>query len=290
METILRSPSGKQTILSPRHPIAMIGERINPSGGRRVQLAAALAAGDMALVREEALRQAAAGAAVIDVNVQAGEVRDEAATLVQAVQAVAAAADLPIAIDTNNGRALAEALKVCPGRPIINSVSGEEASLARVLPLAAEHKAVVIGLAMDDDGIPATPEGRLAVAEKIVRRAESFGIPAQDILLDALTLSVGAAAAAAAVTLDAIRLIRERLGLNMTLGASNVSFGLPLRPQINVGFLFMALAAGVNCPIVDPIKMRETVVIANLLTGRDRHAAKFLAYYRQTQASMKREA
>ena len=283
METILRSPSGKQTILSPRHPVAMIGERINPSGGRRAQLAAALAAGDMTLVREEALRQAAAGAAVIDVNVQAGEVRDEAATLVAAVQAVAAAVDLPIAIDSNNGRALAEALKVCPGRPIINSVSGEEASLARVLPLAAEHKAVVIGLAMDDEGIPATAEGRLAVAEKIVERAGSFGIPASDILLDSLTLSVGADSAAAAVTLETIRLIRERLGLNLTLGASNVSFGLPLRPQINVGFLFMAVAAGVNCPIVDPIKMRETIAIANLLTGRDRHSAKFLAYYRQVQ-------
>lgn len=267
----------------------MIGERINPSGGRRAALAAALAAGDMALVREEALRQAAAGAAVIDVNVQAGEVRDEATTLVAAVQTVAAAVDLPIAIDTNNGHALAEALKVCPGRPIINSVSGEEASLARVLPLAAEHKAVVIGLAMDDEGIPAAAEGRLAVAEKIVRRAEAFGISASDILLDALTLSVGADSAAAAVTLDAIRLIRTQLGLNMTLGASNVSFGLPLRPQINVGFLFMALAAGVNCPIVDPTKMRETVVIANLLTGRDKHAAKFLAYYRQMQKEAGRQ-
>ena len=261
----------------------MIGERINPSGGRRAQLAAALAAGDMTLVREEALRQAEAGAAVIDVNVQAGEVRDEAATLAVAVQAVAGVVDLPIAIDTNNGRALAEALKVCPGRPIINSVSGEEAALARVMPLAAEHKAVVIGLAMDDEGIPATPEGRLAVAEKIVRRAESFGIPPEDLLLDSLTLSVGADATAAAVTLETIRLIRSHLGLNLTLGASNVSFGLPLRPQINVGFLFMALAAGVNCPIVDPIKMRETVVVANLLTGRDRRSAKFLAYYRQVQ-------
>lgn len=283
METVLRSPSGKQTILSGGHPAVMIGERINPSGGRRAQLAAALAAGDMALVRKEALRQAAAGAAVIDVNVQAGEVRDEAATLVEAVQAVASVVDLPIAIDTNNGRALAEALKVCPGRPIINSVSGEEAALARVMPLAAEHKAVVIGLAMDDDGIPATPEGRLAVAAKIVRRAEAFGIPPEDLLLDSLTLSVGADASAAAVTLEAIRLLREHLGLNLTLGASNVSFGLPLRPQINVGFLFMALAAGVNCPIVDPLKMRETVVIANLLMGRDKHAAKFLAYYRQIQ-------
>jgi 5-methyltetrahydrofolate--homocysteine methyltransferase len=290
VETILRSPSGKHTILSPRHPVAMIGERINPSGGRRTQLAAALAAGDMALVREEARRQAAAGAAVIDVNVQAGEVRDEAATLAAAVEAVASAVDLPIAIDTNNGRALAEALKVCPGRPIVNSVSGEEASLARVLPLAAEHKAIVIGLAMDDEGIPAAAEGRLAVAEKIVRRAESFGIPASDILLDSLTLSVGADSSAAAITLETIHLIRERLGLNLTLGASNVSFGLPLRPQINVGFLFMAVAAGVNCPIVDPLKMRETIAIANLLTARDRHAARFLAYYRQMQKETARAA
>jgi len=283
METVLRSPSGKQVIISPTHPVVVIGERINPSGGRRKELAAQMAAGDMTLVREEARRQVAAGAGVIDVNVQSAQVRDEAAALVQAVEAVAQTVDAPICIDSNNGQALAAALRVCPGRPLVNSVSGEEASLARVLPLVAEHRAAVIAMAMDDSGIPNDPQRRLAIAEKIVRRAESLGIPPEDILVDSLTLSVGADAQAAAVTLETIRRIREGLGLNLTLGASNVSFGLPLRPAINAGFLFMAIAAGVNCPIVDPMKMRETILVANLLRGTDPHAGRFLAYYRELQ-------
>lgn len=283
MQTILRSPSGKQVVISPARPTVIIGERINPSGGRRQQLAAALASGDMTLVREEALRQVAAGASVIDVNVQAADVRDEVATLVCAVEAVSQVVDVPICIDSNNGPALTAALEVCPGRPIVNSVSGEEASLARVLPLVAEHKAVVIGMAMDDDGIPNDPQRRLAIAEKITRRAETFGITAEDILMDSLTLSVGADSTAAAATLQTIRLIRENLGLNLTLGASNVSFGLPLRHAINIGFLFMAIECGVNCPIVDPIKTRETVVVADLLKGRDPYAGRFLSYYRESQ-------
>jgi len=283
MQTVLRSPSGKQVIISPAHPVVVIGERINPSGGRRKELAAQMAAGDMTLVREEARRQLAAGAGVIDVNVQSAQVRDEAAALVQAVEAVAQTVDAPICIDSNNGPALAAALRVCPGRPLVNSVSGEEASLARVLPLVAEHRAAVIAMAMDDSGIPNDPQRRLAIAEKIVRRAESLGIPPEDILVDSLTLSVGADAQAAAVTLETIRRIREELGLNLTLGASNVSFGLPLRPAINAGFLFMAIAAGVNCPIVDPMKMRETILVANLLRGTDPHAGRFLAYYRELQ-------
>jgi 5-methyltetrahydrofolate--homocysteine methyltransferase len=283
METVLQSPSGQRVVISPSHPVVMIGERINPSGGRRKELAAQLAAGDMTLVREEARRQVAAGAGVIDVNVQSAQVRDEAAALVQAVEAVAQSVDVPICIDTNDGAALAAALRICPGRPLVNSVTGEEASLARVLPLVAEHHAAVIAMAMDDGGIPAEPRQRLAIAERIVRRAETFGIAPADILMDSLTLSVGADAQAAAVTLETIRLIRENLGLNLTLGASNVSFGLPLRQAINAGFLYMAIAAGVNCPIVDPTKMRETVLVANLLRGADPHAGRFLAYYRECQ-------
>lgn len=283
MQTILESPAGKRVVIAPDRPTVMIGERINPSGGRRKQLSAALVSGDMNLVQTEARRQVAAGAAVIDVNVQAADVADEAATLVCAVQAVMAAVDTPVCIDTNNGQALSAALQVCRGRPVINSVSGEEASLARVLPLAAQYKAAVIAMAMDDDGIPDDSARRLAIAQKIVRRAEGFGIPAEDILMDSLTLAVGADSKAAAVTLQTIRMIRENLGLNMTLGASNVSFGLPLRNTINIGFLFMAMECGVNCPIVDPIKMRETVVVADLLKGRDPYAGRLLAYFRELQ-------
>ncbi len=285
MQTVLRSPSGKEVIIAPDRPTVIIGERINPSGGGRKALTAALAAGNLDVVRDEARRQIAAGAGVIDVNVQAADVFDEPATLSAAVRAVIEAVDAPISLDTNHRLALPAALKACAGRPLVNSVTGEAESLERVLPLVAEHGACVIGLTADDDGIPTTdPYRRLAIAEKIVEQAARYGIPPEDILIDCVTLPVGAENTAGAVTLQAARLVREKLGVNLALGASNVSFGLPLRPSLNATFLAMAIAAGVNAPIVDPLKMREVVAAADLLLGRDPFAAHYLAYYRQTQA------
>lgn len=283
MQTILRSPSGKDVIIAPDRPTVMIGERINPSGGGRKKLTAALAAMDLALVKEEAIRQVAAGAQVIDVNVQAADLLGrEADTLVAAIEAVISVVDVPVSIDTNDREALPAALKICPGRPLINSVTGEEESLRHVLPLAAEHGACLIGLTADDDGIPMTdPYRRLEIAKKIVTRAGEYGIPPEDIIIDCVTLPIGAELSAAVVTMTAMRLVREELGLNLASGASNVSFGMPMRPLINTGFLFMVIAAGVNAPIVDPMKMRETVVAADLLTGRDAFAERYLSYYRE---------
>jgi 5-methyltetrahydrofolate--homocysteine methyltransferase len=285
METRLQSPSGKEVVISGDMPTVMIGERINPSGGRRKKLTEALANGNMEPIRWEAARQAAAGASIIDVNVQAASVRDEAATLVQVIHAVAEEVDLPISIDTSDWDVLEIALKACPGRPLVNSVNGTEEAMNRVLPLVAEHQAVVISLPIDDEGIPQDPKRRLAVAEKILRRAESFGIPPEDIIMDGLTMTVGADMKAAVATIETINLIRENLDLNMTLGVSNVSFGLPLRETINIGFLYMAIAAGVRCPIVDPIKMRKVVLTADLLTGRDPFADRFTSYYREIRES-----
>ena len=282
METVLKG-TGRKVVIGEGRPTVLLGERINPTGKKK--LAAALAEGNLEVVRQEALAQVAAGADVLDVNVGAVEV-DELTLLPQAVKLVLETVDVPIAIDTADGEALAAALamhkQVNPdGRPLVNSVNGEEASLARVLPLVAEYGTAVIGLCMDDDGIPKTPEKRLAVAKKIVDRAEGHGIPREDILIDCLALTVGADSQAGLVTLEAIRLVREELGVNMSLGASNVSFGLPDREIINGAFLAMAIERGLNCPIVDAAKVAHYIQAADLALGRDDYAMRYLRAYRK---------
>jgi 5-methyltetrahydrofolate--homocysteine methyltransferase len=169
------------------------------------------------------------------------------------------------------------------GKPLVNSVNGEEANLERVLPLVAEYKTAVIGLAMDDDGIPPTPEKRLVVAHKIVERAEALGIPREDVIIDCLALTVGADDwQAGRITLETIQMVREELGVNMTLGASNVSFGLPEREVLGGAFLAMAIQNGVNCPIVDAAKVRLAILAADLLLGRDEYAAiRYIKAYRK---------
>ena len=173
------------------------------------------------------------------------------------------------------------ALAVAPGKPLVNSVNGEEASLARVLPLVKEHGAAVIGLAMDDDGIPADAESRARVAETIVERAAKLGIPAEDIVIDPLVLTVGADPQAGAITLQTIELVRERLGVNINLGATNVSFGLPERHTINQAFLALSIAAGANCMITDPAKLALAIRAAELLLGRDDYAARYIGAFRR---------
>jgi 5-methyltetrahydrofolate--homocysteine methyltransferase len=284
METILRGKR-KQVIIADGRPTVILGERINPTGKKK--LAAALRAGDLEIIRYEALGQVQAGADVIDVNVGAAGV-DEVDLLPRAVQVVLEAVDAPVCIDTPSPEALAAALalhlQVNPdGRPLVNSVNGDEASLERVLPLVARFGAAVIGLCMDDKGIPATPEGRLAVARKIVERAAAYGIGREDILIDCLALTVGADSVAARTTLEAIRLVKEDLGVNLVLGASNVSFGLPDREVINGVFLGMAIAQGLNCPIVDPAQVRPYILAADLALGRDSYAARYLRAFRQRQ-------
>ena len=282
METVLQGTS-KKIVIGEDRPTVLLGERINPTGKKK--LAAALVAGDLEVVRQEALAQVAAGADILDVNVGAAGV-DEVALLPQAVKLVLETVGNPVAIDTADGEALAAALamhkQVNPdGKPLINSVNGEEASLARVLPLVAEYGTAVIGLCMDDDGIPSTPEKRLAVAKRIVNRAQGHGIPREDILIDCLALTVGADSQAGWITLEAIRMVREELGVNMTLGASNVSFGLPDREIINGAFLAMAIERGLNCPIVDAAKVAHFIQATDLALGRDEYAMRYLKAYRK---------
>jgi 5-methyltetrahydrofolate--homocysteine methyltransferase len=284
VNTILKGRSKKVTISEGR-PTVILGERINPTGKKK--LAAALVSGDLEIVRQEALAQVDAGADILDVNVGAAGV-DEVDLLPRAVKLVLETVDVPIAIDTPNGEALAAALamhrKLVPdGKPLVNSVNGEEASLARVLPLVAEYQTAVIGLCMDDEGIPETPEGRLAVAIRIVQRAAEVGIPKEDILIDCLALTVGADSKAGWITLEAIRMVKEELGVNLALGASNVSFGLPNRETINGVFLSMAIMRGLNCPIVDAAKMAHYIQAADLALGRDEYAMRYLRTYRRRQ-------
>lgn len=284
METVLKG-KGKKVVIGPDRPTVILGERINPTGKKK--LAAALLAGNLEVVRQEALEQVAAGADLLDVNVGAAGV-DEVDLLPKAVKLVLETVDVPLAIDTADGKALAVALathkELNPdGKPLVNSVNGEEASLQRVLPLVAEYGTAVIGLAMDEEGIPPTPESRLAVAKKIVDRAAEYGIPREDILIDCLALTVGADSKAGWVTLEAIRLVKEELGVNLALGASNVSFGLPDREVLNGAFLSMAIDRGLNCPIVDAAKVRSYILAADLCLGRDEYSMRYLKGFRQRQ-------
>jgi 5-methyltetrahydrofolate--homocysteine methyltransferase len=283
METILKS-TRKAVIISPEKPTVLIGERINPTGKKR--LAAALGEGNLDIVRTEAEAQVEVGADVLDVNVGATGV-DEVDLLPKAMRLVMETVEAPVCIDSANAEALRAALAVhkelAPeGKPLVNSVNGEEASLERVLPLVAEYRTAVIGLAMDDDGIPPTPEKRLAVARKIVERAEALGIPREDVVIDCLALTVGADdSQAGRITLETIRMVREELGVNMTLGASNVSFGLPEREVVNWAFLAMAIQNGVTCPIVDAAKVRPAILAADLLLGRDEYAMRYIKAYKK---------
>ena len=285
METRVSSTTS-EVIIGYNRPTVLIGERINPSGKKK--LAEALKSGDLEIVRNQALAQVQAGADILDINVSAFGV-DEVALLPQAVRAVMDAVEVPLSLDSANHDALEAALKVYQGKPIINSVTGEARSLARVLPLVKEHGAAVIGLVQDDEGTPHSAERRVDIAHKIVAQAEAAGIPREDVIIDCLAFAVGADTSSGPAVIAAIHRIRAELGVNLTLGASNVSFGLPDRELLNNAFLAIAIAAGVTCPIVDAAKARPTVLAADLVLGRDAYAAGYTKAYRQRQQSQRED-
>ena len=286
MHTILKGTTREVTIGIDR-PFVMIGEKINPTGHKK--LAAALTEGNLDYVRGLAERQVAWGADVLDVNVGVPGL-DEIAAVKQVVETVRSVADVPICLDSANVEVLAAGLAVVPGKPLVNSVSGEEAKLAAILPLVKERGAAVIGLTMDDKGIPPTAEERMAVAEKILDRAAKLGIPAEDVIIDPLVLTVGSDSKAALVTLQTIELLRKTFGVNINLGASNVSFGLPDRLTLNQAFLSLAIQAGATCSITDPMKLGQTARAADLLLGRDGHAMRYLKYFRAAEELRAKEA
>lgn len=270
---------GSEIRITPDGPIVMIGEKINPTGHKK--LSEALKNRNFEYVCTLAERQLEAGAHVLDVNASIPDL-DETVLLPEIVKIVADHVQAPLCIDSNSVEALEAALKVCPGKPLVNSVNGEQNKLQRVLPLVRDRGAAVIGLTMDDSGIPATAEKRLEIAELILDRAVKIGIPPEDVLIDPLVLTVGADQQAAVTTLETIRLVRERLGVNINLGASNVSFGLPDRQTINQAFLALSFSAGATCVITDPGKLAGTILACDLLLGRDPYGKRFLTHVRKS--------
>ena len=264
--TTIVSSLAQTVAISHDRPVTIIGERINPSG--RKQLAASLQRGSMDIVRRDAIAQVKAGAALLDVNAGVPGM-DQAALMQQVIQAVCKVTDVPLCIDSHNPRVLEAALCKYQGKALLNSVNGKERSLAAILPLVKDHQVAVIGLAMDDDGLPHTAEQRLRAATRIVERAESLGIPRRDVIIDPLVLAGSTDARAAKETLKAIPLIVRELGVNITLGASNLSHGLPRRTAINAAFVAMAIASGVTCPITNPLSqaVREAIRASDLIMG-----------------------
>jgi 5-methyltetrahydrofolate--homocysteine methyltransferase len=286
MQTILKSAT-KEVKIGSERPFVMIGEKINPTGLKK--LAAALTEGNLEYVRFLAERQLAWGADVLDVNVGVPGI-DEPLMMKKVVELLASAVDLPLCIDSGNPGVLAAGLAAAPGKPLVNSVSGEEKRLQTLLPLVKERGAAVIGLTMDDNGIPKTAEERVAVAEKILERAARLGIPAEDVIIDPLVLTVGSDSKAALVTLQTIELLRKHLGVNINLGASNVSFGLPDRPTVNQSFLALAIQAGATCAITDAARLGMTIRATDLLLGRDANSIRYLKYFRQAEKLREQEA
>jgi 5-methyltetrahydrofolate--homocysteine methyltransferase len=279
METRVKSAS-QEVLIAEHRPAVLIGERINPTGKKKV--AEALKSGNMEILRQEAIAQVNAGADILDLNVVTSGV-DELDVLPHVVRVIMESVDVPLCIDINNPKALESALKVYEGKPIVNSVTGEESSLDTILPLVKTYGAAVIGLTLDERGIPKDAEERLSIARKIIERAEAFEIPREDIIIDCLALTVGADNQSALVTLEAIRKVKSELGVNQTLGASNISFGMPNRSVINHAFLAIAIAAGVTCPTVDVAKTRSAILATDLILGRDRFAQRYIQDFRRKE-------
>lgn len=278
METKLWA-NEKSVSISPNHPFVIVGERINPT--RRKKLAASLAEEDFRLVQEDAKMQVQAGAQVLDVNagIPGG---DEPALLRGAVKAVMEVVNVPLCFDSANPEALSAALSIYPGKALINSTTAEEKMMEQVLPLAKQYNAAVIGVITDENGIPPTPQDRLKVAEKLINRAGDYGLPVEDIIIDPLALTVSADHRQALITLDAIELIQKELCVNMNLGASNVSFGLPDRKIINIAYLALAISRGLTVAITDPLVPEiQTILLAcDLLMGRDEFSMRWIKAFR----------
>lgn len=279
MQTELQSRR-RTVLIGPDQPFVLIGERINPSGRRK--LGEQMAAGDFTPVGRDAQTQVRAGAQVLDVNA-GSPLGDEVAMLCQAVRVIQEVEDIPLCLDSSRVEALEAALSIYAGKALVNSVTGEESRLEAILPLARKHGCAVIGLLSDEGGISNDPGARLMVARKILNRARDHGIAAEDVVLDPLCLTVATDGRAVQVTLETMRRIRDELGVNQCCGASNISFGLPDRAILTAAFLPMAMACGLTCAIADATQpvVREAALAGDLLTGRDAYATRWLAHYRE---------
>jgi 5-methyltetrahydrofolate--homocysteine methyltransferase len=282
MHTVVQSRS-KTVTIGHDQPFCVIGERINPTG--RKVFAEELRGGDLSTAERDAVSQVEAGADMLDVNAGIPLV-DEPELLKSMLRAVQGVVEVPICIDSSVISALEAGLSVYEGKPLVNSVTGEDDRLEEILPLVARYGAAVIGLANDETGIPETPQQRVDIARKIVTAAGDYGIPPEDVVIDPLAMTVGAATDAVTITLETISRIRDELGVNMCLGASNVSFGLPRRHTLNAAFLPMAMAAGLTSAIMSCApEVVGAVRASDLLLGHDEWGARWIAAHREAEAA-----
>lgn len=261
-------------------PTVIIAERINPTG--RKALAEELKEGKLEMVKQDAIEQAGAGAEIIDINVGAVGV-DEVKLLPQAVKAVMEVTDRPICIDSSNPQALKAAMEVCPYKLLINSVTGEEKSMEEILPVVKESGSAVVCLTCDEKGIPKDPEARFNIAKKIIAKAESLNIGRENLVFDCLVMTNSTDSNSARITLDTLRMVTREFGVSTTMGASNISFGMPNRSLLNIAFITMSIFEGLCAPIADPLTegLRTAMKAADFLAGRDPYGMNYIADYRK---------
>jgi 5-methyltetrahydrofolate--homocysteine methyltransferase len=277
--TVVASAS-REVVIGFDRPFTIIGERINPTG--RKLLAEEMKAGDFSRVERDAIAQVEAGAHMLDVN--AGiPLADEPAILARTIELVQSLVDVPLSIDSSIVEALEAGLAVYKGKPLVNSVTGEEERLERVLPLIRRYGAAVVAISNDDTGISEDPDVRFEVARRIVERAADHGIPREDVIVDPLVMPIGAMATAGQQVFRLVRRLREELGVNTTCGASNVSFGMPDRERINGAFLPMAIASGLTSAITNPLaaEVKGAIMAADVLMGNDQDAARWIRAHRE---------
>ena len=285
MTHTLLSSHSKEVVIGFDRPFVVIGERINPTG--RKKLAAEMAAGDFSRVEADALAQVEAGAHMLDIN--AGiPLADEPAILAACIKLVQSLVDVPLSIDSSIVEALERGLETYQGKALVNSVTGEDERLETVLPLVKKYGAAVVAISNDETGISEDPDVRFEVARKIVERAADHGIPAADVVVDPLVMPVGALGGAGVAAMRLVRRLREELGVNTTCGASNISFGLPNRHALNGTFLAMASGAGMTSAIMNPLHAEEmsAIMAADVMNGVDANCARWLKKFREPPPEM----
>ncbi len=283
MARTLVASATKEITIGFDQPFCVIGERINPTG--RKKLAAEMQAGNFDTVKADALAQVAAGATMLDVNAGVTSVNPnetEPGLLVQTLEIVQGLVDIPLSIDSSVSAAIEAGLKVAKGRPLVNSVTGEEEKLEAILPLVRKYDVPVVAISNDETGISEDPDVRFAVAKKIVERAADHGIKAQDIVVDPLVMPIGAMGTAGLQVFKLVRRLREELGVNTTCGLSNISFGLPHRHGVNAAFIPMVIASGMTSAIMNPCRPQEMEMVhgANVLNGTDANCQNWIMTYR----------
>lgn len=283
MTNTVISSRTREVVIGFEQPFVVIGERINPTG--RSLLAEEMKCGDFSRVEADALAQVAAGAQILDVN--AGiPLADEPAILARCIRLVQSITDVPLCIDSSVVAALEAGLDAYDGKALLNSVTGEEERLEAVLPLVRKYGCAVIAISNDDSGISQDIDVRFAVAKKIVERAQDFGIPPSDVIVDPLVMPVGAVNTAGRQVMDLVRRLRSELKVNTTCGASNLSFGLPQRNGLNTAFVSMAIASGMTSAIINPLhaEIMQSVYAANVVMGHDAECANWIAANRDPDA------